>query len=77
MIIGAEDQGWNWSTNILIVFAVPRWGEAETNGNGELKDIELLLRSDKAVVPKLDSWYVQFMWQAIFFVLFLFNKMRS
>lgn len=32
----------------------------ETNGNGELKDIELLLRSDKTVVPKLDSWYVQF-----------------
>lgn len=77
MIIGAEKQGWNWPTDILIVFAVPRWGETETNGNGELKDIELLLRSDKTVVPKLDSWYVQIMWQAICFVLFLFSKIRS
>lgn len=46
----------------------------ETNGIGELKDIELLLRSDKTVVPKLDSWYVQIIWQAICFVLFLSDK---
>lgn len=46
------------SSNGLYDFEVPRWGEAEANGNGSIngKDVDRLLRTHKTLVPERDSW---------------------
>lgn len=40
------------------VITVARWSDVEANGHGAVKDIDVLLRTDKSSIPKQDAWYI-------------------